>query len=60
METVRVPLTATDYEIQCKLKELYSKQDVKDKGQDPMQFVTPSDHTKSVYIIGSIREHHFN
>ena len=41
METVRVPLTATDEEIQCKLRELYSKKE--EKSQDPMQFVTPSD-----------------
>ena len=49
METVRVPLTATDEEIQCKLRELYSKKG--DKSQDPMQFVTPSDQQNQCTLL---------
>ena len=49
METVRVPLTATDEEIQCKLRELYSKKE--DKSQDPMQFVTPGDQQNQCTLL---------
>ena len=41
MENMRVPLTAMDKEIQCKLTELYNKQKLKGKQQDAIQFVAP-------------------
>ena len=36
-------------EIQCKLRELYSKKE--DKSQDPMQFVTPGDQQNQCTLL---------
>ena len=42
MDSVRVPSSATDQEIQRRLNELYSKKEQEDKRQEAMQLVRPT------------------
>ena len=46
VEKLRVSLTATDQEIQQRLRELYSKQEEKTKQNEAMQFLTPGQSTE--------------
>ena len=55
VNTVRVPSTATDQEIQQKLNELYSKQDLQEKKQNAMQQVL-SKHTEEQCTVLAVLE----
>ena len=55
MDTVRVPSTTTDREIQQKLNELYSKQDLQEQKKNAMQHVL-SKHVAEQYTVLAISE----
>ena len=51
VEKLRVSLTATDQEIQQRLRELYSKQEEKTKQNEAMQFLTPGQSTEQCTLL---------
>ena len=55
MDSVRVPSSATDQEIQCRLNELYGKKEQEDKKREAMQLVRPA-HTEIQCTVLAIAE----